>query len=176
MPYVLSCSTYLVPYMFLCFMCLVPYMPSCLKCLVSYLLLCFRCLVPYAASCLVLYEPFYWRTLLFCTLRILVLITPFAFLSSMHYASIFLFICLLLVIFFWKFIEYSLPELLWRDDQYLYDIFELFETNCENIYIWNYFGTGEGEFKARYNNHKKLFTPFWENSSRTFKFTWNLKD
>ena len=24
----------------------------------------------------------------------------------------------------------------------------------------NYIGTGEGEFKARYNNHKKLFTPF----------------
>ena len=22
----------------------------------------------------------------------------------------------------------------------------------------NYFGTGEDEFKARYNNHKKLFT------------------
>ena len=24
----------------------------------------------------------------------------------------------------------------------------------------NYFGTGEGEFKAWYNNHKKLFTPY----------------
>ena len=30
------------------------------------------------------------------------------------------------------------------------------------IYIYeieNYFGTGEGEFKAQHNNHEKLFTP-----------------
>ena len=24
----------------------------------------------------------------------------------------------------------------------------------------DYFGRGEGEFKARYNNHKKLFKPY----------------
>ena len=25
----------------------------------------------------------------------------------------------------------------------------------------NYFGTDQGEFKARYNNHKKIFKPYW---------------
>ena len=51
------------------------------------------------------------------------------------------------------------------------DIYELFETKYENIYkeTENDIGIGEGEFKARYNNHKKLF-------SRPFKFIWNLKD
>ena len=59
-----------------------------------------------------------------------------------------------------------------------YDIFKLFETNYENIYIRNYkfFGIGKGEFKAQYNNHKKLLTPDWWNSSRSIKFIWNLKD
>ena len=42
-----------------------------------------------------------------------------------------------------------------------YDLCELFETKYENIYeTTNYFGTVEGEFKTRCNNHKKLFTPY----------------
>ena len=46
------------------------------------------------------------------------------------------------------------------------DIFELFETIFETntktytLETVNYIGIGEGEFKARYNNHKKLFTPY----------------
>ena len=35
----------------------------------------------------------------------------------------------------------------------------------------NHFGTGKGEFKARYGNHKKLLY-----SGRLFKFIWNLID
>ena len=42
-----------------------------------------------------------------------------------------------------------------------YDIFELFETKnkIDTYETANYFSTGEGEFKALYNNGKRLFTP-----------------
>ena len=32
-------------------------------------------------------------------------------------------------------------------------------TKIDTYETGNWFGTGEGEFKARYNNHKNLFTP-----------------
>ena len=42
-----------------------------------------------------------------------------------------------------------------------YDIFEIFKTKYENIYdTANYFRTCEGEFKARFNNHTIIFTPY----------------
>ena len=163
MPNVLPCLTCLVPHVLSCPTYLVPYVPSCLTCLVPYVLLCPTCLVPYVLSCptcsRVLYASCPTWSLALCFLCPM---WPCAsrFMGPLPLGTL-------------------LPVLLWSDNQYLSTIWYIW-------IIWNQIRKhihkklqiifSEGEFKARYNNHKELFTPYWWNSSRPIKFIWNLKD
>ena len=178
LPYVLSCSTCRVPYVLSCCTRLVFYVLSYPTCVVSYVLLCLICLVPYVLlffKCLVFHVPrtlygfvphalwtlFPYVPYCFVPCVLCVLISPSVLLS--FHASLFYFSVHLLFVIFWRKFTKVKTNIIY---QYY------FEVTISMIYLnylkpntktftyetADYFGTAEGESKARFNNHEKLFT------------------
>ena len=170
-----SCSACLLPYVSRVLLALVPHVPCAMCSLVSHVYCALRAPVfhlPRAlrvslptwprAWCLI--SPFFLGTLLF---RILRTLSPNITFCALEFPCItLLFSVHLLLVIFGKFTKVKMDIVLQYYFQVTisiyqwYHIFELFETKYCNIFIANYFGTGEGKFKAWYDNHKKLFPPY----------------
>ena len=130
----------------------VPYVLSYLTCLVLYMLLCFTCLVLYMPSAQRFMSPFSLRTLLS---RILSTLCPNVTFNVLEFPCIAL-------LFFYLFAN---CDFIWEMQ------FPSNTLKCRLVFVnsmtylkpntktYMYETAGEGEFKARYNNHKKLSTP-----------------
>ena len=175
-PYVLSCltwlvlfvrswPTWLVSYAISCSTCLMLYILSCPTCLVLCVLPCITCLVPYVASCLALCEPFFltypivsylaysFPNINSCTLEFpcTTLVFFYSFATCSFFGG---------NLFKLKQIFFADITLNWRSVFINSMIYSNYLKRNAKTYIYetaNYFATNEGEFKARYNNHKKSF-------------------